>query len=59
MKRYKHIKTGGIYFVEDEHARIEAEGMDGELQVVYRSAETGCVWIRPKSEFFDGRFERI
>lgn len=59
MKRYMHKKTGGLYRVMDEKARIESEGMDGELQVVYRHAETGSVWVRPSSEFFDGRFELV
>lgn len=53
--RFKHLKTGGIY-------RIITEGNEensGDDVIVYRSEKDGSVWVRPKSEFFDGRFERV
>ena len=56
QKTYRHLKTGGKYRVLSENARIEAEGMDGEYQVAYQSLKDGQVWVRPKAEFFDGRF---
>ena len=52
---YRHIKTGNVYEVIC-NAYLESTG---ELMVVYRGAITGGRWIRPASEFCDGRFERI
>lgn len=34
-------------------ARLEKTG---EVMVLYQSLSTGTLWIRPKAEFFDGRF---
>lgn len=52
---YKHLKSGGLYkFLT--HALIEA---DLTHAVVYESLETGQVWVRPESEFFNGRFEEL
>lgn len=49
----KHKKSGGVYriqmLVTDEATMAPA--------VVYSSEETGMLWTRPASEFFDGRFE--
>jgi hypothetical protein len=56
---YRHLNTDGTYRVLSEKARIETEGMDGEHQVIYQSLKDGQIWVRPKAEFFDGRFERI
>ena len=52
---YRHRKTGGIYGVVCNATRES----DGELLVVYRNVETGERWVRPASEFNDGRFERV
>lgn len=52
---YRHRKTGGIYGVICNATREN----DGELLVVYRNMETGDRWVRPASEFNDGRFERV
>lgn len=48
----KHLKTGGMYVVVCE-AVIEATMTKA---VVYRSIKDDCVWVRPASEFCDGRF---
>lgn len=51
---YQH-KSGGLY-------RIVCEATDFPMQnpqVVYRNIETGECWVRPKSEFEDGRFKRV
>ena len=52
---YRHKKTGGIYGVVCNATRES----DGELLVVYRNVATGERWVRPASEFNDGRFERV
>lgn len=51
-KLFRHVKTGGIYEVVC-HATIEKTK---EVAVVYRSIDTDIKWVRPLSEFFDGRF---
>lgn len=52
---YRHIKTGGLYQIIC-HGLMEA---DNTLCVVYCSVADGLIWIRPKAEFFDGRFELV
>ncbi len=53
---YRHVKTGNFYRVIIADARIEATNTEA---VVYRreDIEVGTVWVRPRSEFTDGRFE--
>ena len=51
---YRHKKTAGIYEVICDATRET----DGELMVVYRNTATGERWVRPATEFNDGRFER-
>ena len=53
---YRHKKTGGLYTVLHWDAKIEGT-MDEA--VVYQSLEHGMIWVRPKAEFMDGRFECI
>lgn len=50
---YTHVKTGNLYEVLDSEAKLERTC---DPVVVYRSVETGKTWVRPQSEFFDGRF---
>lgn len=52
---YRHKKTGGIYGVVCNATRES----NGELLAVYRNVETGEHWVRPVSEFSDGRFELV
>lgn len=49
---HQHLKTRGLYRVVIGHAYIEATM---EAAVVYDNAE-GMTFIRPSSEFHDGRF---
>ena len=51
---YRHKKTGGVYEVICKGARES----DGELLVVYSNTTSGERWIRPATEFNDGRFEK-
>lgn len=52
---YRHLKSGGLYCVIAE-GKME---MDQTPVVVYENLNTGEIWIRPHSEFYDGRFKRI
>lgn len=54
MNLWRHVKTGGIYFVLDEDITIEKTM---ERAVLYVRVSTGEKWIRPYAEFHDGRFE--
>lgn len=49
---YVHLKTGGAYEVLGV-GTVEA---DMTQAVIYRSKKDGRTWIRPSSEFCDGRF---
>lgn len=51
---YRHLKTGKHYRVELGDVTIEATMERG---VVYRGLSDGVAWVRPYSEFMDGRFE--
>lgn len=54
-RRFIHLKTKGEYVLLFG-GKIEA---DGTVAVIYQSAVTGEVWVRPAAEFFDGRFQEI
>ena len=56
MRLFRHVKTGRDYEMLHEEAYAEQTGVE---LVVYRSLSTNVIWIRPKSEFFDGRFKEI
>ena len=53
--RFEHINTGGIYELIGSGLFESTE----EPMVIYRSIADGAVWIRPKTEFFDGRFQTV
>lgn len=53
-----HVASGGLYEILHS-ANIEKEGEQGAKQVVYRSMQSGAVWIRPAAEFYDGRFAPV
>lgn len=50
---FKHKKTGNIYRLINS-AICEAT-MDPVI--IYMDAESGLLWTRPATEFYDGRFE--
>lgn len=52
---WRHVKTGGHYR-EIARGRIESTL---EPVVIYRSLITGKVWVRPETEFDDGRFVQV
>lgn len=53
---WQHVKSEGLYTVLYDDAEIESTL---ERAVVYRSVETGRIWVRPHAEFFDGRFAMV
>lgn len=53
---YRHVMTGGLYVVLHWEAMIESS-MDKD--VIYQSLSSCTIWVRPKSEFMDGRFECV
>jgi hypothetical protein len=52
---WRHKKTGG-YYTHLYNGVLEA---DLSEVVVYRAHKDGTVWVRPASEFYDGRFENV
>lgn len=70
IKRYKHKKRGTAYTIvaigkiqsSDWVTDFGIDGsilIDGKEVVIYRCLEDGEYWVRPKDEFFDGRFEEL
>lgn len=54
--RYQHVKRGTIYRILHD-ATFQAEGpLDNQRVVVYQCEADARVWVRPYSEFMDGRF---
>lgn len=53
--RYRHVATGGEYRIIMGAWLEKTE----EAMIIYLSLETGKCWIRPKAEFFDGRFVSV
>ena len=55
IEPYRHNKTKNLYYLVGE-CRIEKTNTPA---VLYQCVNTGVVWARPKSEFFDGRFSKV
>ena len=53
--RWGHVKRGGTYVVIDNGV-IEATLT---ACVIYKADADGTTWVRPLSEFMDGRFLEI
>ena len=55
---YRHKKTGHVYIVLLADCRIEATNTEA---IAYRRADDryAVVWVRPYTEFVDGRFEPV
>lgn len=51
----RHNKTGGTYKI----ARHALNEHDHTPVYVYECLTTNIVWVRPKTEMEDGRFERV
>jgi hypothetical protein len=57
--KVKHLKRGSVYEVLGE-GKIQTKSLlvDYDEVVVYQG-EDGQIWVRPKTEFGDGRFVEI
>jgi|GEM_PF-1955697 len=56
---YRHEARGTLYEVQGL-ARLQIEGEHDMAEcVVYLDLDFGRMWVRPVSEFIDGRFEQV
>lgn len=74
-ERYRHKKRGTIYSVlfagyfqssdlferdiDDTWLVNTYKPLDSVEVIIYQSIDDKKVWVRPKDEFFDGRFEKV
>lgn len=57
--QWRHKKRGTTY-TEMGRARLQVDGpLDMADVVIYQSNTDGSMWVRPVTEFEDGRFERV
>lgn len=57
---FTHIDRGGIYVrLADATLQFSGEHVDDTPMVVYRSIEDSRFWVRPKTQFEDGRFVHV
>ncbi len=54
--RWRHVKTGNVYTV---HCLASIEATNTPAVVYQREDNTPGRWVRPTTEFLDGRFERM
>jgi hypothetical protein len=65
MARWRHKKRGTVYEVISDDASLqcatapEFEAAFSGPWTIYRSVDTGALYIRPTGEFLDGRFEAV
>ena len=53
---WQHRKSRGIY-IQIVISTLEEDA--STLMVVYKNVATGVTWVRPSSEFYDGRFRQL
>lgn len=59
-RRYRHLKRGSVVSVHGEY-KLQASRpvTEGTMLVAYSHEAEGTNWVRPVSEFYDGRFEGL
>jgi hypothetical protein len=56
---YKHTKRHSAYVLLGcAQVQTSLHIEEGDVLVIYRGTD-GQLWARPRTEFFDGRFERL
>lgn len=60
VRHYKHKKRGTEYRLMTQVAKVQSNApiYEGDLVAVYMDS-SGDYWIRPDTEFMDGRFEGV
>lgn len=56
---YRHKKTGGLYDLVGFAQVQTSQPLNDYDDVTVYSSEEGKMWVRPTSEFNDGRFEHV
>ena len=66
MPQYRHKKRGTIYEVLTDVASLQCSGspemelyFEEDYFTIYKSVDTGAMYVRPTAEFQDGRFELV
>lgn len=56
-----HVKRGTHYVLLTREAVSQNSDPthDNQAYCVYQSLKDGTVWVRPRAEFFDGRFVQV